>query len=93
VQALWSAARYGVGAVFVIVGNGRYAVMDELARGHGGRGAWPGFESLDLATIARGFGCEAERITTHDELLARLDEVVASLGERTAPLLLDVRVE
>jgi benzoylformate decarboxylase len=93
VQALWSAARYGVGTVFVIVGNGRYAVMDELARGHGGRGAWPGFDSLDLATIARGFGCQAERITTHDELLMRLDEVVASLGERTAPLLLDVRVE
>jgi benzoylformate decarboxylase len=93
VQALWSAARYGVGTVFVIVGNGRYAVMDELARGHGGPGAWPGFESLDLAAVARGFGCEAERITTHDELLARLDEVVATLRERTTPLLLDVRVQ
>jgi benzoylformate decarboxylase len=93
VQALWSAARYRVGAVFVIVGNGRYAIMDELARGHGGAGAWPGFESLDLATVARGFGCEAERITTHDELLGRLDEVVATLATRDTPLLLDVRVE
>jgi benzoylformate decarboxylase len=93
VQALWSAARYGIGAVFVIVGNGRYAVMDELAGGYGGRGAWPGFESLDLATVARGFGCEAERITGHDELLGRLDDVIPTLGSRRTPLLLDVRVE
>jgi benzoylformate decarboxylase len=93
VQALWSAARYGIGAVFVIVGNGRYAVMDELAHAHGGPGAWPGFESLDLAAVARGFGCEAERITGHDELLSRLDEVASTLATRTTPLLLDVRVE
>ncbi|HET8742831.1 MAG TPA: thiamine pyrophosphate-binding protein [Gaiella sp.] len=93
VQALWSAARYRVGAVFVIVGNGRYAVMDELAEAHGGRGAWPGFASLDLATVARGFGCDAERITTYEELGARLDDVVATLATRETPLLLDVRVE
>jgi benzoylformate decarboxylase len=93
VQALWSAARYGIGAVFVIVGNGRYAIMDQLADAHGGRGAWPDFESLDLAAVARGFGCEAERVTGHDQLLSRLDEVTATLATRETPLLLDVRVE
>jgi benzoylformate decarboxylase len=93
VQALWSAARYGIGVVLVILGNGRYAVMDELAAAHGGAGAWPGFGSLDLAAVARGFGCDAERVATHDDLLARLDDAVSTLRERTRPLLLDVRVD
>jgi benzoylformate decarboxylase len=30
IQALWSAAQYGAGALFVILANGGYAVMDEL---------------------------------------------------------------
>jgi benzoylformate decarboxylase len=93
VQALWSAARYGVGTVFVILGNGRYAIMDELARLHGGPGAWPPFDSLDLAMVAAGFGCDAVRVETHDELTRRLDDAVATLRERDAPLLLDVRVD
>jgi benzoylformate decarboxylase len=31
VQALWSAAHYRVGTLFVVLANGRYAVMDRLA--------------------------------------------------------------
>jgi benzoylformate decarboxylase len=92
IQTLWSAAHYGVGVVFVVLGNGRYAVLDELARAHGGTGAWPSFDSVEPATIAAGLGCPSERITTHDELVRTLDEVIPSLRERTTPLLLDVRV-
>jgi benzoylformate decarboxylase len=92
VQALWTAANYGVGVVFIVVANGRYAVMDELARLHGAPGAWPPFGSLELATIAKGMGCPARRIATHDELVGVLDEVVPTLRTRTEPLLLDVHV-
>ena len=92
IQTLWSAANYGVGVVFVVLGNGRYAVLDELARAHGGRGAWPSFDSVEPATIAAGLGCRSERIATHDELVRTLDEVIPSLRERSTPLLLDVRV-
>ncbi len=92
IQALWSAARYGVGVVFVIMGNGRYAVMDQLASAHGAPGAWPGFESLDLSTVAAGMGCPSRRIVTHDELLATLGEVLPGLRSRSEPLLLDVRL-
>jgi benzoylformate decarboxylase len=92
IQALWSAAHYDVGAVFVVVGNGRYAVMDELARARGAAGAWPAFEALDPSLLAAGFGCGAERIATHERLLATLDEVLPGLRDRTEPLLLDVRV-
>ena len=49
IQALWSAARYGVGVLLVVLANGRYAVMDGLARRAGGAAAWPAFESVDIA--------------------------------------------
>lgn len=92
VHALWSAAHYGVGLVAVVIGNSTYGAMDELARAKGTPGAWPSFESLDLATVATGLGCEARRIATYDELLEALDAVSVAAG-RTSPLLLDVRVE
>jgi benzoylformate decarboxylase len=92
VQGLWTAAHYGVGTVFVVVGNGRYAVMDELAQADGLAAAWPPFEELDLAKVAEGLGCESERIVSHDELEAAFDRAFDGIRERTTPLLLDVRV-
>jgi len=93
IQALWSAAHYRVGALFVILHNGGYAVMDRLAAIQGGDGPWPGFAEIDPATLAQGFGCPSRRVTTYAELTAVLDEVVPTLGDRTEPLLLDVHVE
>jgi benzoylformate decarboxylase len=93
IQAVWSAAHYEVGAIFVVLSNGGYAVMDVLAELQGGSGPWPGFPEVDLAAVARGFGCPARRIETYEELVATLDEVVPTLGHRTEPLLLDVVIE
>ena len=42
IQALWSAARYGVGALFIVMANGRYAIMDKLAADTGQPAPWPG---------------------------------------------------
>ena len=42
IQALWSAAHYGAGALFVVLANGGYAVMDRLAEQHGGAAAVAG---------------------------------------------------
>lgn len=92
VQGLWSARRYRTGPLYVILANGGYTIMDRLAERAGGSGPWPGFEELELASIARSFGCPARRIATHDELEAALDEVVPTLAERDEPLLLDVEV-
>jgi benzoylformate decarboxylase len=89
IQALWSSAHYGVGVLFVILSNGGYAIMDRLAERHGGAAPWPGFD-VDIAALARAQGCEAARISGHDDLLARLDEVVPDLVARRSPLLLDV---
>jgi benzoylformate decarboxylase len=93
IQAVWSAAHYNIGAVFVVLSNGGYAVMDVLADRHGGSGPWPGFGEIELAAVARGFGCPARRIETYDELTATLDDIVPTLGDRTEPLLLDIVVE
>jgi benzoylformate decarboxylase len=93
VQGLWSAARYGAGPLYVVLSNGGYTIMDRLAERAGGAGPWPGFPELELATIARSFGCPARRIATHDELVAALDEAVPTLADRDEPLLLDVEIE
>jgi benzoylformate decarboxylase len=92
VQGLWSAAHYRVGALFVVLNNGGYAVMDHLAGRFGGRGPWPGFE-VDVAAIAQALGCPARRIARWPELKEALDEVVPALAERTEPLVLEVLVE
>jgi benzoylformate decarboxylase len=91
IQALWSAAHYGAGALFVILSNGGYAIMDRLVEQHGGTAPWPGFR-VDVAGLARAFGCPAETVGTYDELLRALDDVLPRLGSRTEPLLLEVAV-
>jgi benzoylformate decarboxylase len=93
IQGLWSAARYEVGVLFVILNNGGYRVMDRLAEMQGESAPWPAFDSIDLSAIARGFGCEARRIVEHGELLAALDETLPGLAARRSPLLLEMMVE
>jgi len=90
IQSLWSAVQYEVGVLLIVMANGRYAVMDGLARAHGGAGAWPAFETIDIAGIARCLGCPSIRIETHDQLLATFDDVLPGLADRREPLVLDV---
>ena len=90
IQGLWSAAHYGAGVLYVILSNGGYVIMDRLAERSGDVGPWPGFGDIDIAALARGFCCPAQRVTAHDELLAALDEAVPMLAGREQPLLLDV---
>jgi benzoylformate decarboxylase len=93
IQTLWTAAHYGVGVAFVVLGNGRYAVLDELAKGQGAPGAWPTFDAVELATVAAGMGCPSKLVVTHDELVSAFEEVLPTLRERTQPVLIDVRIE
>jgi len=92
IQALWSAARYRVGALFVVMVNGRYAVMDQLAAYTGKEPAWPPFDTIDIGAIARALGCPARRIEDHDGLLAALDDVLPTLAQRDEPLVLEIAV-
>ncbi|HMG99100.1 MAG TPA: thiamine pyrophosphate-dependent enzyme, partial [Gaiellales bacterium] len=91
IQSLWSAAKYRAGALFVILANGGYAIMDRLAEQAGGTAPWPGF-AVDVAGLARALGCEARNVGDHAELLAVLDDVLPGLADRGEPLLLEVAI-
>jgi benzoylformate decarboxylase len=93
IQGLWTAAREGIGALWIVMANGRYTVMNRLAEMAGADGPWPAFEEVDVAAIARGFGCPAKRISAHDDLIATLDEVLPTLAQRTEPLVLAVDID
>jgi benzoylformate decarboxylase len=92
IQALWSAARYEVGVLMVVMANGGYGVMDAQAQARGGTGAWPAFPGVEIAGIARCFGCAATHVQTHEQLLSALDEALADPAARTQPLLIEVAV-
>jgi benzoylformate decarboxylase len=90
IQSLWTAAHHRIGVLVVVMRNGRYAIMDELAAAAGGRGAWPEFAAVDIASIAGGFGCRSITVRGHDELVRTLDEIGPGMRERSDPLLVDV---
>jgi benzoylformate decarboxylase len=92
IQSLWTAVHYGVGTVFVVLANGRYAIMDKLAEQHGGKPPWPAFEEVDVAGLAEALGCPVRRIDDFTGLCAALDEICPLLAERTQPLVLEVTV-
>jgi benzoylformate decarboxylase len=92
IQALWSAVHYRAGVVYVILVNGAYTVMDLLAEQAAGTAPWPEFPEVDVAAVAAGFGCEARRLSGHDELLQAFDEVLPRAAEREEPVLLAVAV-
>jgi benzoylformate decarboxylase len=92
IQALWTAVRYRVGPLIVILANGGYSIMDRLMEMEGGSSPWPQFPEIDFVAIARAFGCPAEKVATPDELGRCLDEVVPGLAGRDQPLVLVVSV-
>ena len=90
IQALWSAAHYEVGVLLIVMGNGRYAVMDGLARARNAPGPWPAFGSIDIAGIARCLGCPAVNVSSHAELVETFDAVLPELAARNEPLLVEI---
>jgi benzoylformate decarboxylase len=93
IQSLWSAARYRSGALFVIISNGGYRVMDRLAEMQSEAAPWPDFGAVDIAAMARALGCSATRVESHDELTAAFDDAVPGLAHRDEPLLVEAVVQ
>ena len=94
IQGLWSAAHYKVGSLFIILNNGRYAVMDRLAEKFGGSPpAWPAFDEINFTELSNSFGCDAQRISSFTQLTDALDVIVPGLADRTTPLVLVIDVE
>jgi benzoylformate decarboxylase len=88
IQALWSAAAYDAGVLFIVLRNGGYAIMNRLAERAGDDGPWPALDRIDISALARAQGCEARRVETHAALQEALDEDF----DRATPLVLEVVV-
>jgi benzoylformate decarboxylase len=96
VQALWSAARYNIGATIVVPNNAQYKILKICANQlHLPQAAAGHYESLDivqpevdLVSLAKSLGIEACRMTEPDELSDR----VAANFQAKRPLLIDVPI-
>jgi benzoylformate decarboxylase len=89
-QTLWSAAQLRAAVTFIIVNNGRYAILEAAAR-FGAIEGLPSMElpGLDFLSLAASFGCHAVRISEPAELPGAL----AAAFRSTVPVLLDVVVD
>ena len=92
IQAVWTAVHYKVAVVFVVLSNGRYAIMDHLARKRGIPGPWPAFSEINVARIAQGFGCRTRRVEGHRQLEEALDEALSRRTRTDEPFLVDAVV-
>ncbi|MEU6603108.1 benzoylformate decarboxylase [Streptomyces flaveolus] len=69
IQALWTASQHKLPIVFVAMRNHEYSILKSFAELEETPGV-PGLDlpGFDIATVARGFGCNAVDVTTTDEL-------------------------
>ena len=96
-QALWTAARYKIGAIFVILNNTSYRILKQ--RLHAMQGLshqvdqYVGMEltdpAVDFLSLSRSFGVPAERAKTVHEATDLLKQAIANGG----PMLIDVTID
>lgn len=89
-QGLWSAARYQVPVLFLVMNNGEYRTLKDTLGESYGPGPHPGLDlgRRDWTKAAEFFGVAARRVTSDADLRV----LVASVGSLRAPLLVDVPV-
>ena len=98
IQGLWSAAHHGLNVTFVIANNAQYQILKAGAANLGlpaaKAGQFIGMDlsgpEIDMVSLARAFGVEAERLDEPDELA---EKVRASLAAGDRPRLFDVPIE
>ena len=68
-QALWTAAQRRLPVVYVVMRNNEYSILKSFAVLEDTPGV-PGLDlpGLDIATVARGFGCRAVDVATTGDL-------------------------
>jgi benzoylformate decarboxylase len=90
-QALWTAARYGVNVLFVVVDNAGYYILKGFRDAIGIDDTVPGLDvpGLDLVKVAASMGVRGERVENVDDLQGALKRGLAS----NWPYLINVVVE
>jgi benzoylformate decarboxylase len=94
VQALWTAAHERAPVVYLVLNNGHYAILKAFAAfgEHGDRIPGLDLPHLDVAAIARGFGCAGRRVERAADLPAALRHAFAARADGV-PTLLDVAID
>ena len=87
ITALWTAARYRIPVVFVILKNGTYGALRGFADLLD-TGETPGLDvpGIDFVQIAQGYGVEARAVTTGEEFVLALKSAL----DRPRPVLIEV---
>lgn len=69
VQAVWTAAQHSLPIVYIVLRNNEYSVLKSFADLEDAPGV-PGLDlpGLDIATVARGYGCRAVDVESIDDL-------------------------
>jgi benzoylformate decarboxylase len=96
IQALWTAARYKLGVVFVVFNNASYMILKGGLAAMGGesikRGVFTGMDltdpEIDFVKLAESMGVAARRVLRASELRAALDWALSE----SRPVLLDVAI-
>lgn len=99
IQALWTAARYGIGAKFVICNNRRYRLLD-----HNIEQYWrdqgipshlhpPAFDlstpEIDFPALAGALGVPGRRVFSPSQVTDAVDEMLAAEGPYLVDLVID----
>jgi benzoylformate decarboxylase len=100
IQALWSAARYRLGVVFVVFNNSSYAILKGGLMAYQGaaveRNLYPGMDitepEIDFVKMAESMGVAARRVIQADELLESLAWALRESAISQRPHLLDVLI-
>ncbi|GAA1882538.1 benzoylformate decarboxylase [Asanoa iriomotensis] len=92
IQSLWTAATHKLPNVYVAMRNGEYAVLKAFGELEHTPGV-PGLElpDLDIASIARGFGCRAVEVKTTDDLKREFTAALNSESDRPTVIVVDTR--
>ncbi|WP_256794596.1 benzoylformate decarboxylase [Terrabacter sp. Ter38] len=86
ITALWTAARYHVPVIFVILNNGTYGALRRFTR-HLDTGETPGLDvpGISFTRLAEGYDVPSERVDNVDDLANALTKAFAG----TSPVLIE----
>ena len=89
IQGLWTAVQHHLPVTFVVLHNREYAALKAFSRMFN-VGGFTGVDlpGIDIATLAKGYGCAAQCVAHADDLAEAFSASLASDG----PVVLDVMV-
>ena len=89
IQGLWTAVQHKLPILFVVVCNAEYAILKSFAEQEDSSGV-PGLDlpGLDIVSLAKGYGCAAERVETTDAIR----KICSQAFSRNVPTVIEVPV-